>query len=323
MHRSNRIGLLAGVLTVAVLTPGLRGQAPIGPPPATRPFTGDPKEAFRKILNRPPGSVWRSLQNLIKASPSTTGDIKAWTERHEALLAAAAHNAGFVPNGTAFATEDRKRIVVSILDHHASGKVIVYNLANERLTRAYWAGKPDAPLNVEFTGRDLHIEVTKKNEPMPDPLATVLVLEFAKQPIYKHPSIQPDGNGVLVIHAKDAIVHGQNLRYEPEPHKNTLGYWTRAEDWAQWSMVETKAGTYEVEVLQGCGKGHGGSDVEFHVGGTVLPMVVQDTGHFQNFVPRTIGRVKVDGIVEVKVVVKNKKGGAVMDLRQIVLKPVK
>jgi hypothetical protein len=29
-------------------------------------------------------------------------------------------------------------------------------------------------------------------------------------------------------------------------------------------------------------------------GGQPLPMVVQDTGHFQNFVPRVIGRVKLD-----------------------------
>ena len=39
-----------------------------------------------------------------------------------------------------------------------------------------------------------------------------------------------------------AEVHGVMLRYEPLPHKNTLGFWTRADDWASWEFDVTKPG---------------------------------------------------------------------------------
>ena len=37
-------------------------------------------------------------------------------------------------------------------------------------------------------------------------------------------------DGTIVMHARTAEVHGTMLRYEPLPHKTTLGYWVNAED---------------------------------------------------------------------------------------------
>jgi hypothetical protein len=130
-------------------------------------------------------------------------------------------------------------------------------------------------------------------------------------------------NGVVTLDASKADVHGVMLRYEPLPHKNTLGYWVRPEDWAEWEFVVTKPGKFTVEALQGCGTGSGGSDVEFAVGDQKLIMTVQDTGHFQNFVSRDIGTIEIATagrhILTVKPV--KKPGVAVMDLRQVKLSP--
>ena len=80
------------------------------------------------------------------------------------------------------------------------------------------------------------------------------------------------------------------LRYEPLPHKNTLGFWTQADDWASCEFTVTKPGTFTVEVLQGCGKGSGGSEVEVAVGEQTLTFTVEDTGGFQNFKARESAR---------------------------------
>ena len=56
------------------------------------------------------------------------------------------------------------------------------------------------------------------------------------------------------------------LRYEPLPHKNTLGFWVRPEDWADWNFTVKTAGSFQVEGLIGCGKGSGGAEVEFIFG---------------------------------------------------------
>ncbi|HEX2474454.1 MAG TPA: sulfatase-like hydrolase/transferase, partial [Lacipirellulaceae bacterium] len=91
------------------------------------------------------------------------------------------------------------------------------------------------------------------------------------------PSITP-ATGDIRLHAKDARVHGKTMRYEPQPNKNVLGYWTNADDWASWDFEVTTAGTYEVEIQQGCGKGSDGAIVNVEIDDHVLSFTVEDTG---------------------------------------------
>jgi arylsulfatase A-like enzyme len=134
----------------------------------------------------------------------------------------------------------------------------------------------------------------------------------------------PQGkDGTVTLPARTADVHGIQLRYEPLPHKNTLGFWTRADDWASWEFTVTKPGKFVVEMLQGCGKGQGGSEVELAVGEAVLKFAVEDTGGFQNFKAREVGTVTIDkpGRHTLTLKPKRKAADAVMDVRSVTLKP--
>jgi arylsulfatase A len=135
------------------------------------------------------------------------------------------------------------------------------------------------------------------------------------------PSITQAG-GDIRLHAKDARVHGQTLRYEPQPNKNVLGYWTNAADWPSWDFEVAAAGMYEVEIQQGCGKGSGGAEVNVEIDGQTLTFTVEDTGHFQHMIQRTIGQLKlVKGKHRIAIKPQTKPGAAVMDLRRVVLRP--
>jgi arylsulfatase A-like enzyme len=129
-------------------------------------------------------------------------------------------------------------------------------------------------------------------------------------------------DGTISIHARTAQVYGTQLRYEPLPHKMTLGFWTRQEDYATFEFTVSKPGKFTVEILQGCGKGSGGSEVEFTFGDQKLTTKVEDTGGFQNFKAREIGMVelKKEGRHTLTVKAKTKPGVAVMDLRSVTLK---
>ncbi|MCC7373804.1 MAG: sulfatase-like hydrolase/transferase [Verrucomicrobiales bacterium] len=130
-------------------------------------------------------------------------------------------------------------------------------------------------------------------------------------------------SGPVTLHSHDAFVHGVNLRYEPQPFKNTLGWWSRPEDWVSWTFDLPTAGRYALEILQGCGTGHGGSEVEFAVGDSKVITTVIDTGGFQSFSNRVIGELEIArGLQTLTVRPLKKPGGAVMDLRQVVLRPV-
>src|SRR5438046_3042347 len=65
-------------------------------------------------------------------------------------------------------------------------------------------------------------------------------------------------DGSVLLHARDVTIHGSTVRYEPQVNKNTVGYWTKKEDWVSWDFELKIGGKFDVVILQGCGKGSGG-----------------------------------------------------------------
>jgi len=136
----------------------------------------------------------------------------------------------------------------------------------------------------------------------------------------------PQGpNGNITMLGKDADVHGAMLRFEPLPHKNTLGFWVNPNDWASWDFEVVKPGKFTMEITYGCGNGSGGSEVEFAVGAQKLTFKVEQTGGFQAFVKRDLGEMSFEkpGRYTLTVKPRSKPGPAVMDLPQVVLKAAK
>jgi hypothetical protein len=139
-----------------------------------------------------------------------------------------------------------------------------------------------------------------------------------------HPSQQTADDTITML-GQHADVHGVMLRFEPLPHKNTLGYWIDPKDWASWDFEVVKPGKFTMEITYGCGNGSGGSEVEFAVGEQKLLFKVEQTGGFQAFVKREIGEMNFTqpGRYTLTVKPKSKPGPAVMDLPQVVLKAAK
>jgi hypothetical protein len=143
------------------------------------------------------------------------------------------------------------------------------------------------------------------------------------------PPTQAD-DGVVTLHGRDATVQGTALRYEPAEKKQTLGFWTRPTDAAVWSFTVERAGTFDVELLQGCGPGQGGSVMTVAVDAAnpaaLSPLVftVEATGGFQDFRPRMIGRVGplAAGQHTLRIMPKQIAKQAACDIRQVRLVPV-
>lgn len=137
------------------------------------------------------------------------------------------------------------------------------------------------------------------------------------------PLVRADAKGIIVLHARQAITHGTMLRYEPQPHKNTVGYWVRAKDWLEWLCDVPKPATYDVVLRYGCGKGQGGSEVVAAVGTEQLTFHVAATGGFQAWRTLNIGRVDLPaGPATFTVTPKRKAKNAIMDIQHISLIPV-
>ncbi len=135
-------------------------------------------------------------------------------------------------------------------------------------------------------------------------------------------------DGIVSLHGRDACVLGTSLRYEPAEEKQTLGFWTRPTDAATWSFTVKQAGEFDVEVLQGCGPGQGGSvmtlDFDAARASPPLEFAVEATGGFQDFRARIVGRVGplAAGQHTLRIVPKHIAKQAACDIRQVRLLPV-
>lgn len=224
---------------------------------------------------------------------------------------------------------DQNRVRIRLEIRPENDEVRIARLANI-VERIVWdststtAEEPRSDTSMILTPEPTYWKIRLTDPPNQFPAALVLQLDAPPLAFGDDVVAVPDQNGVITLPAKFASVHGMNLRFEPQPHKNTVGYWSRREDTAGWNFTTERAATYDVEIRQGCGAGHGGSTVELKVGNQVLPFQTLETGHFQNFRWRHLGRITLGSPerMTLQLVPLTKPGGAVMDVREIRLVPV-
>lgn len=133
-------------------------------------------------------------------------------------------------------------------------------------------------------------------------------------------------DGTLELHAGDAITHSEKMHYEQPPEKNCLGYWVQAEDWAEWDFHVSMPGKFKVSLIYGCGNKSGGSEVALLTSNDqVLKFKVKETGGFQNWETLELGTVELseEGSHQLAIQPLSKPGVAVMDIRKVILTPVK
>jgi hypothetical protein len=156
-----------------------------------------------------------------------------------------------------------------------------------------------------------------------------LLMEFDEPPLLASElqPVEPFGDGRFRLTASKATTRGEKVRYEPQPHKNTVGYWVGKNDTASWTIQVDTPGEFNVGILQGCGKGQGGSQatVEFAAAGEKTPLAldftVEETGHFQDFRWRHLGTVKIDSVGVHTITIRPKQiaKAALMDVRELQL----
>jgi acetyl esterase/lipase len=178
------------------------------------------------------------------------------------------------------------------------------------------------PLKVRSGIKDWQFNLPKTAKP-----GVVVVVETKAAPYLSQLSrvVSVANDGSVTLPAHHAVTHGRMLRYEPQPQKNTVGYWVDPQDYCEWNFHVDHPGRFEVQILQGCGKGQGGSEVAVVVGEEKVLFTVEDTGHFQNFKRRTIGTLTLTapGRHTLRIQPVRKAKNAVMDVRQVRLVPVR
>ena len=210
---------------------------------------------------------------------------------------------------------------------------LVYSLANGKSTAVPNISSYRIPTQLEATGaanrfRNVNlgkiyfVQAGKQKLDLKFRGKTPKVRALILRPAPEGEPIGQALNRSVLLHARDVTLRSTKVQYETKPHKNTIGYWVNVTDQVHWDFTVTSGGRFDVEIYQGCGKGHGGSLVALEVAGQKLEFTVKDTGHFQNFVPRRVGTVRLaKGEHRFWIKPVKKARNAIMDVRRIRLIP--
>jgi hypothetical protein len=218
-------------------------------------------------------------------------------------------------------------VVVKPASSDSKGQIQIPRFAAS-LRAMYWGGGSSETLATQGLSLSPEQEhwVIKWSE-RPNGSETIR-LDFDNPPLLvdEIDSIKASGDGGFLLPAHLAKISGQKVRYEPQMHKNTVGYWTGKQDSATWSFELEKSGKFNVGILQGCGKDQGGSAAKIEIidgdeTQAMLEFKVLETGHFQNFQWRHLGTIELaeTGVLELKISPKAIERAALMDVRAVSL----
>ena len=242
-------------------------------------------------------------------------------------------------------TTKGNRLYVHVFDWPGDRTVRLPNLRNQ-VRRAYLLGKGKPALEFSRDGDDWLIALPKKP---PHKAASVLAVDLDGPPQVEPLVIRPDAKGVIDLPVLYGLLdgpHGMRIRYESRDGLIHAGNWINPKDSVEWTFEARKRGTYQVWLNCAVDPGQGGSEVELIVNGKETPLVAPNGMVFGTGGTRaaagakrqvcktmsTGGAFKLRSAVlvrlrkganTVKVMVPAIKRQRGMDLRGIVLKPVR
>ena len=133
--------------------------------------------------------------------------------------------------------------------------------------------------------------------------------------------ITASGDGVLVLPAEAADIHGHDIAFEAE-YRN-VGFWHGEGDRVAWAAQIAKPTSFDVWLEYACAASAAGNRFTVHVSGQTVRGVVAATGpDWSRYTRVKVGAVKVDaGRQRVTVRPDGPPKGALMDLRAVALVP--
>lgn len=177
-----------------------------------------------------------------------------------------------------------------------------------------------ASLMIGWSASGPQIPIPNRPDSLPADLESfprVFVVETDGRYNVTTPPLQQGDDGNVFLDSIDAKVNGGGARYEDDPAKKCIGFWTNEKDTVEWEFVVNEPGKFSVELEVACDKDSGGSDFVVEVSGNQIRAKVPDTGSWATFVRKSFGTVELKSTGKTKLIVRplNKKGLAVMNLR--------
>ncbi len=241
-----------------------------------------------------------------------------------AVLSGLEQHVGADEAGQPIAITTSGHLMTIVADEYPPGGKLVLPRPFGSLVQANWAS--DESVKVEVHPEPNHWEIRWKQRPERGTEGGIVLQFDQTAPVFtdEQQLCRQLGDGSIMLRADQGHVSGKKLRYEPQTHKNTIGYWVNVKDEVHWNLNIDQPHTFNVGLLSGCGPGQGGSvaTISIQQGDTVIDSMefqVEETGHFQNFRWQTAGTLEIREPGEYQLVIKPKRiaKNALMDVRRV------
>jgi alpha-L-fucosidase len=202
------------------------------------------------------------------------------------------------------------------------GDLLVPGLKNH-VTKAYLlADKEQTALPVAATEDETTVKLPAQ---APDRIDSVVVLEIEGTVDVESQPITQIGDGTVKLPAGEAELHGDTLKCQGGGENANIGYWINKNDWVSWPFKVNTPGKFDLELTLACESGNAGSQYEVAVADQKFSGNVASTGSWEKFVTVKLGTVTIaeKGRYVLSVKPTDMPHGAVMNLKAIVLKPMK
>jgi alpha-L-fucosidase len=151
---------------------------------------------------------------------------------------------------------------------------------------------------------------------------TVLVVEIEGEPVIET-TIRQAADGAVALLAEEADLVGPTPQVEAYDGVPNIGHWQDPKDSVRWTFQLDRPGEFEVLLTASCAAGMAGSEFTLTVADARLPCKTVETGAWNEFAQRPLGRLTLDkaGKFTLTVQPSAKPKWKSLGLRTILLRP--
>lgn len=187
-----------------------------------------------------------------------------------------------------------------------------------KIKRASLLVAPSKALETETDQNGVTIHLPQQ---APDPISSTVEVKIEGAPELLNVPIVQKADGSILLRASDAGLHGSQIQYEPGASHDDLGYWSRPEDWADWTFRVQQPGEFNITAEIAA---PAAASFKITTAGKTFQCAGPATGSYFTYAQAQIGTLEIPAAGDVTLAVHPiKDGWQPINLRSIKLQMVK
>jgi alpha-L-fucosidase len=213
-------------------------------------------------------------------------------------------------------TPDGAILYLHVFNWPEDGKLVVSGLKNITQEAYVLSDPAKQGLAMQSGAEGLILSVPSA---APDPVSSTIVLKVKGALVVEQTGLAQDYDGSLVLPAGEARLHGKDIKYMNDGHRDDIAAWTNPADWVSWEFKVTRPGKFDVTAETAALEK---ASLQVAVGDSQTDGTAAATGDYGKFKVAKLGTLEISAAGKVTLAVRPVKDGwHPVNLKSVRLKP--